>query len=389
MSADELDRNAAFGPRRYVLKSMAAVAGAAAVACAYRYLGRDRPIPAAARPPRVAPLASTRPATRPAAIVQRPSDREIVTAIYNKQIVPPLDAFERRNAAAVSRAMLTLHDRIQMHRAGIGPFTREIASWRTRFGVIGRYSQDLWSKVRGRRQPADVTHVRAYVDEKFRRNILSEDALRADVGAALAQFDEDMQASRNRLYAELALPLGRIKVAVPRSAAKVDRFRDDVQRRAGAMTGGMALDTVVAGMAAVAGGWVATDVAQAITVRVVTQVLTQIGTAMAAEGIEAGGATVGGAAAGGGAGSFGGPLGTIIGLGVGLIVGAIVDWRMSKRFEQKVTRQCEDFLNLVEQRLRDGRGNTPGLAQLLGDAASLTDRVQREAITAAVKETYR
>lgn len=375
---------AEFYPRRALLRGLVSTIGATVVGCTYWYLRRERAVPV---PPQVLRELAEVPAptTRATASSVR-SKQDIITGIYQESIVPLLADFDLRNTAAAKRALDTLYDRIHMHRSGIPAFTRDVASWKTRFGIIGRGSSDVWQDLR--HGHSDISQVSLYVDEKFRRYVISDDALRADVSAALMQFDEDMRASRNRLYSDLALPLDRIKVAVPDASISDDALRGDVRRRAAEMTRGMALDTVVAGLAAVAGGWVATDVAQAITGRIVTQLLSQVGAAMAAEGIEAGGATVGGAAAGGGGGSFAGPIGAIIGLGVGLIVGAIVDWRLSTEFEQKVARQCEGFLHLLEYRLREGQGNSPGLRQVLQDAVNLTGRVQREALISALKETW-
>jgi hypothetical protein len=361
--------------RRAALAAISCALGGGFVAAAFRYLGRERAVPAVPAPARRL-VATTRSTTLPAG--------EPVETVYREEIVPLLDQFDRRNDEAVMNAIVVLHDRMTMHRAGVGPFTREVVSWGTRIGVMKRYPPDVWHHLRN--QPNDAHRVTEYVDEKFRRHILSEASLRQDLDAVIAQFNDDMLASRNRLYAGLALPLARIKVSHPMTTPGLADFSRDVAKRAAGMTGAMAPDTVVAGLAAVCGGWVATDVAQGITSRVVTQVLARLGTAMAAEGIEAGGATLGGAAAGGGGGSLVGPVGTVIGLGAGLVVGAIVDWRMSKRFEAKVTEQCNWFLINLERNMRDGTPDSPGLKDELGEAAALASRLQREAIQAALKE---
>ena len=358
--------------RRAALTAMVAGIGAAWVSGAYFYLGRVRPIPSLP----TAPMAKAPPATQP--------HPDLAEQIYRRSIVPLLDEFDARNDAAVKRSMRVLHDRMSMHHGGVGPFTKDIASWRTRFGVMRRYPSDLWHKFND--EPAGADNVAGYVNRKFRSQILSEQGLKVDVAAVLSNYNEDMLASRNRLYTEVSLPLAKIKVIEPATTPDFDQFREDVQARADRMTQSLAPDTVVSGLAAVAGGWVATDVAQAITSRVATQVLTEMGTAMAAEGIEAGGATVSGAAAGGGGGSFAGPLGTVIGIGVGLIVGAVVDWRLSKQFETKVAEQCNGFLDVIEQRLRDGTPQAPGLQRILTETTALTSRAQRQAIESAVKE---
>jgi hypothetical protein len=363
--------------RRAALGAILSAIGTAGVAAAYYYLGRTRPtVPAPVAAPLIVAASQPSKPAKPRA--------ESVDKVYREAIAPRLDEFDQRNAIAADHAIGILRDRIAMHRAGVEPFTKDVASWHTRFGVLRRYPADLWHRLRY--QPPSANGVAEYVNEKFRRRVLSEETLNQDVAAVLSNFNEDMVASQNRLYSELSLPLSRIRTSRPVTTPAMTQFRQDVQQRAAQMTHSLAPDTLVSGLAAVAGGWVATDVAQAVTTRIVTQILTQLGTAMAAEGIEAGGATVGGAAAGGGTGSFGGPVGTIIGIGVGLIVGAIVDWRLSKRFEAKVAEQCNRFLDSLEQRLADGTDTSPGLKRVLRETATVAGQAQREAIRAALKE---
>ena len=361
--------------RRAIVRGVGVAALTGCAAYTLRLLRRRGPEAA----PTIPQIVRDEPARRP-----RPSRGEQVEQIFSDSITPLLATFDRRNSASVVRAIATLHDRVSMHRAGIAPFTKDITSWRTRFGVLGRYSSGLWHKFR--RQPTDRDSVSTYVNEKFRRHILSEESLRRDVSTVLAQFDDDMAASRNQLYSELYLPLNRITESHLIQYMSLDEFRDGVQRRAIQTSRSMAPDTVVSGLAALAGGWVAMDVAQGIASRVVGQIIARLGIAMAADGIEAGGATVGGSAVGGGAGSLGGPAGAVIGIGVGLVVGAIVDWWLSRKFEAKIARQCNLFLDSVEQRLRDGIAGSPGLRQALAATVAVTGQAQRESIHAALKE---
>src|SRR5438105_11166681 len=150
-----------------------------------------------------------------------------------------------------------------MHRAGVVPFVKDVSSWRTRFGVLRRYSSDAWSKLRHRRQ--DAVQVSQYVNDKFRSQILSEDALKVDVSAVVAQFDEDLRASRNQLYAQLALPLQRIKLAQPAMAPRLDAFPEQVDRQASELARSLAPNTVVAGLVEITGSLLATEVGQQIS----------------------------------------------------------------------------------------------------------------------------
>jgi len=332
-------------------------------------------VPAPAPPAPVAKLPETRPAP-PEEPAQVRIDR-----IYNESIVPILASFELRNGAAVGRSMGMLHDRIEYHRRHVVPFTKDVSSWGTRFGILKRYPSDLWRKFNG----SGGGQVAAYVNQKFRQHILSEQTLRQDVVAVVAQFNNDMTASRNQLYSELTLPLNKIKTIRPTQDVSTDHIQAIVRERTHALSGGLASDSVAAGLVEFSAGWLAMDAAQAVTARVVGQILARVGTAMAAEGIAAGGATVEATAAGGGAGSLGGPLGTIIGIGVGLIIGVIVDWRLSKAFEAKMIQQCNRFLDDLERQTRDGATPGAGLRATLLDATVLMNRAQAEAVRNALK----
>jgi hypothetical protein len=304
--------------------------------------------------------------------------------VYRESIVPAMAAFELRNGAAVGRAMGMLHERMEAHRRRVGRFTRDVSSWGTRLGILKRYPSDAWRKMTGRGNEAG--QVRAFVNDKFRDDIISELGLRQDVVAVVAQYNEDMAASRNALYAELELPLKKIKVIRPAEDISIDQLARDVRDQARALSGGLASQSVAAGLVEFSGGWLAMDAGQAVASRVVGQILARVGMAMAAEGIAAGGATVEATAAGGGAGSLGGPVGTIIGIGVGLIVGVIIDWRLSKTFEARISEQCNRFLDSLERQLRDGASGGSGLRAALLQSTQLTNEAQSHAVTNALRQ---
>jgi hypothetical protein len=367
-------------PRAPVSRSIRRVLTAlslATVALACFYLGRTSSS--------TAPSPSL-PITQPLIALATPPAKD-VNEVYRTDIVPLLDRFERRNNAAVERAIVVLRDRMARHRAGVSVFADEMMSWGTRFGVVGRYSTNVWHKLWREKNIPD--RVAEYVHEKFYEQVLSEDDLKQDVAAVLAQFNEDMTASRNQLYVELTLPLSQIQLGSTHATtqtAGVDQLAQAMQRQAADIAKASADTGVIAGIVSAAGGWLATDAATSVAESVVTQILTTTATAMAAEGIEATSATAGGAAAGGGVGSFAGPAGTIVGIGVGLVAGCIVDWCLSSHFRAKITAQCNAFLDDVESGLRDGSAKVPGLKQALSNAARTLTEAQREAILQSLKQ---
>jgi hypothetical protein len=350
------------------------------------YSRRDSEAPARIAQKPVAPLTigsaiATAPRTQPA----QESPEVRIARVYQESIVPAIAAFELRNGAAVGRAVGMLHDRVDARRRRVPRFTQDVVSWGTRFGILKRYPSDLWQKVSGNGSASGK--VKTYINEKFRDDILSEIGLHQDVVAVVAQYNEDITASRNELYSELELPLLQIKVIRPAEDISIDRLAEETRNRARELSGGVASQSVAAGLVEFSGGWLAMDAGQAVAARVVGQILARVGTAMATEGIAAGGATVEAAAAGSGTGSFGGPLGTIIGLGAGLIIGVIVDWRLSKTFESKISAQCNRFLDTLERNLRDGTTPGAGIRGTLLESTRLTNEAQAQAVRNALKQS--
>ncbi|HZK80473.1 MAG TPA: hypothetical protein VFC46_05380 [Humisphaera sp.] len=291
-----------------------------------------------------------------------------ITAFYRNEISPLLDAALRRNRQAADRAIESMHDRFNAHRAGVKPFANEVSGWVTRFGIMGRFAGDSWDHFRGN---PNTNAVGDYIQDKFRSHILSEQSLRADVDEVLKQYREDLEASRNQLFAEIKLPLHGNQSPIVLDDKGWDRLCLDVDQRTRRLNATTPRDSVVTGLASVAGGWIGTETAEVIVVAILTRV---------------GGAMAGGSATGGGVGSFGGPAGTAIGIGVGLVVGAVIDWWTSDRLEAHVAHECDTFIDTVERQIVEGSGESPGLRTSFELAAKLADAHQRQAIIDAILE---
>jgi hypothetical protein len=314
----------------------------------------------------------------------REERRENARKVYREDILPVLAQYDQRNKAAANRAIVNMHERLNGRRSGIAPFIKDVNSWETRFGVMGRTMKDTWKKVRGT-EPSPQ-RVREYVDAKFRHHVLSEVALEADVAAVLGQFREDLDASRNQLYSDLRLPLSKIRVTLVQTDGDFDAFLKGIHERASDLTKEMATDSVTSGLTAFVSGVVAGEAAELAARQVVSSILARVGTQVAARTVTAGGATVAGAAAGGGGGTLAGPAGTVIGLGVGFAVGAVVDWWMSEKFEAKMTEQLNGFFDNIEVTMLKGTEKAPGLKRALDDAIRHGGDAQRAALSSAIDE---
>ena len=313
------------------------------------------------------------------------SPPEDVTEFYNTEISPLLDAALQRNRRAADRAILSLHDRFNAHRAGVKAFAQDVSGWATRFGVMQSFATDVWDKhVRGN---PSANGVGDYIQEKFRMHVLSEQSLQADVEDVLKQYRQDLEASRNQLFAEIKLPLHGRNSPIVLDEKGWEALCVDIDQRARQLNATTPRDSVVTGLVALAGGWIGTEAVEAV----VAQVLARVGTTIAVEAAETAAATggsalAGGTATGGGIGSLGGPAGTVIGVGVGLAVGVAIDWWLSDRLEDHVSEQCNRFLDTVEHNIVEGNGQTPGLRASFEQALKLADERQRKAVIDALTE---
>lgn len=316
--------------------------------------------------------------------IQLPPDN--VAQFYRQEIVPLLDAALQRNRRAADRAIETLHERFNGHRAGIKPFSHDVSGWATRLGVIGCFTADQWSHIFGN---SKSNRVGDYIQQKFRAHVLSEQSLETDVQQVLMQFQADLQANRNQLLAEIKLPLHSGARPIAPSDKDWANLYSTIAEHAKKLSAGTARSSIVTGLASMAGGWAGAETGKLL----VTKLLTGVGSAVAAEAAEAatvtGGSMWADAAAGGGTGTLAGPAGTVIGVGIGLAMGVAIDWWMSDRLESHVTNQCEAFLETVERQLVDGTDACPGLRTSFEQALKLADQAQRQSIIDALMEPGR
>jgi hypothetical protein len=301
---------------------------------------------------------------------------------FDRQVRPQLDQYAERNDQAVRRAAERISSQIDAYRQGIPAFVKDLTSWGTRFGVLGRSSQDLWERWWGD-QP-NATRAREYVSAKFAKALFSDQDLAVLMEGTLRQFRDDLQASQNRLYADIRAawespPFPDGALAFEHIVAQVDRHVETIAQQ-------MAADSVMLGVLAEVGGNtfanVATNLVQSILVRVAASLATSAATASAASG----GATGTGAAAGGASGFVLGPGGTVIGIAAGIVVGVVTDWWLTKKFEQRLRAECEQLLSQVQGQIWIGNPDSLGLKQVLMDAINTLQEAKELALRTSLAE---
>jgi hypothetical protein len=125
-----------------------------------------------------------------------------------------------------------------------------------------------------------------------------------------------------------------------------------------------------------------TYLVNSILVRVATSLATSAVTTTAASG----GATGAGAVAGGTGGVALGPGGTVIGIAAGIVAGVVTDWWLTRKFEQKLTRECEQLLSQIQDQIWFGNQDAPGLKQAFMHAITALQETKELALRRSLTE---
>lgn len=270
---------------------------------------------------------------------------------YNQEIAPLLKSTERANQLAAERAIQRIGETFNGYRGGVRPFTEDITSIGTRFGILRRMPANWWY---------EDQRINAYIQEKFETHLFSEQQFQRDIAGILNSLKEDLEANTNRLLAGIRSSVERHdlpKIQVP----DYQKYDKEVRSIVLEFSGDRAKDSVYQGVATL----VLAEVAAITAHQIVVRVLVSVGTSAATSAAASGGAAAGGAAAGGATGTLAGPVGTAIGVGVGLVVGVIVDWWMTDRFRERLTNDLTVYINELEAGLLDGTKSDAGLKTTL------------------------
>lgn len=264
---------------------------------------------------------------------------------------PLVDENQLANLVAVERCLTRIDDSFTKYRKGIKPFSDDITSMGTRFGILTRMPANWWY---------EDGRIQQYVQAKFESHIFGEKQLNDDLTLALTSLRDEIQANRSELLASVKLAISESdfpNLAIPDYKA----FDQQVNRLLVEFSSNRARDSVYHGIATM----VTSEVAAIVVTQIITRVVTAIGTSAATSAAAGGGATAGGAAAGAGGGSLGGPVGTAIGLGVGLVVGILVDWWMTENFKATLEADLNKYLTDLRNGIVDGVNGEPGLRNAL------------------------
>lgn len=315
---------------------------------------------------------------------------EKVAQLYADNVDPLISVMTRKNEEAVRRAIESVQNRFREFQNGIDPFTEDLTSYGTQFGVMGRMIGTQYDKWWKKKENAD--RVGGYIKEKFRLHVVSEDSLKKAISEVVNQYQIDLAANRNEMESQAKMVLTSLGTDIDFSRATPDwdAFFQDVEDRRTEMLKSMVNETVFARCLIETGGFVAglasVNLTQIILERVLSQAATQLATRFAA-----GAATALGSSAAGGAtaGTVGGPVGTVIGCGVGLAIGITVDKWMTDKFRDDMKRQVSAYLASLEKEILDGSAvvsasgdnkEPRGIKAILAEINRINDETTRKAM---------
>jgi hypothetical protein len=204
---------------------------------------------------------------------------------------------------------------------------------------------------------------------------MSQDAVQRAVEGTIAQFKDDVTASRNRLLTDMRVALSTRDVRLDFDKPRFENFQKAFDECVTSSVQGQGEKTV--GRMVVV--FVASGVAGVVAERLVGQIVGLLSAEAVSAGAEAaaasGSAMVSGGALGAASGWLGGPAGEIVGVGAGLAIGAGIDWWLSERFKTNLTQELTNYLDNLERDMIEGEAATteqparPGLRETLRRAA--------------------
>jgi hypothetical protein len=305
---------------------------------------------------------------------------------YRRQLLPLVDQAQAKNRASTDKALERLHQEFDRFRTGIPGFVNDLASWRTRFGIMRRLSRDQWENLWKSTEDAQSEELKSYMIAKFERHIMGQDELHKAVASSLSEFKDDVAATRNRLLADMSVALTtsdmNLEFTKPDFATFKREFDEFIARRVEADATDSLVNATVNLLANSVAGFAAEQLVAQMIVRLVAAQAVTAGVEAAAAG---GSSTAGGATLGGAAGWLGGPLGAVIGVGSGLAVGAVVDWWVTDRFKTNLSEQMTAYLDNLERDLINGVPATAdqparaGLRESLHNATDQFHAIQSQA----------
>jgi hypothetical protein len=311
---------------------------------------------------------------------------------YRRELAPLLEKAKAKNRASADKSLERLHQEFDRFRTGIPGFVDDIASWRTRFGIMRRLSRDKWKNFWKSGDDADSEEVKNYMLQKFQYHILAPDELQKAVESSLSEFKDDVAATRNRLLAEMRLALTTSDMRLDFTRPDYAAFQREFDQFIAGHVETNATDSLVNAAVNLIGNGVAGFAAEQLVAQIIVRLAAAEAVAAGVEAAAAGGSsTAGSAAVGGAAGWLGGPIGAVVGVGAGLAVGAVVDWWVTDRFKANLTGELTTYLDNLERDMVEGvkagddRPARIGLREALHSAADKFYAIQSQAARKALE----
>ena len=277
-----------------------------------------------------------------------------------------LNQEEERNRAAMERARQQLASNFARYRRGVPEFAEDLTTWGTRYKIAKAALADWWS---------DSNEARKVATDQFAKFVVSDQQLQRDVIATIDQFSSDLEANRNIMLNELHEKVSIAAVPCASTDLSSSNLTGACTEEVKSLLARRSADSLVVGVIATGGGFVAGEA------KIVTKLLSSMATRVATGAAARGSAVAAGAIAGGEGGTIITPgVGTAIGIVGGIVVGGAVDWWMEGRFKEKVTNECTQILNDMEESL----WNDP--KQGLASAFDQTVKANREAHETALRK---
>lgn len=305
--------------------------------------------------------------------VERAELQATLEKFFDSDAKPLLAKTRGKDLAAIAQVLNSLDAVFKKYAEGTPKFASALTGWGMRFKIMYRKG------VESAEGKAEHTWTQELIQQRFAEHVMSDATLEKDLLGIMKQFNFDLEANRNEMLAGMETKLAASNLPVELRHVALEDFKGQFQENLQTLLKKLPEQSVGVGVGSIAAGIVAEEAVR----QIVRTIIAELAVRIASSAAVAGGAAGGAAAAGASGGTAIAPgVGTVIGLAGGFIVGAMVDWWMTDEFEEKISKQCNEFLDTTKASLLDGEG---GLKKMLVNQIEKSSTAYEQAIKDALQ----
>lgn len=121
-------------------------------------------------------------------------------ALLKDEVQPVIRRYHEQNKAELITAISEMNRCFDRYESGIDAFVEDMASFGTRFGILGRQLGDWYDQLRGNKNPRRVAD---YVRDSFEKHVFSDVRIQQDIRGVLQSYGYALEANQTLMVSDI------------------------------------------------------------------------------------------------------------------------------------------------------------------------------------------